>query len=174
MKLREPGVQPSFLKFSFEGVTVNLRQRGKVTISLRWQVYISVHLHLFSLSPYHTMTKLSLILVLLLSALVLSVKAGCTVNGVPGICISTSSCASSGGTSTPGFCPGPTDIQCCTNVPTCKVGSASGQCISTSACASIGGHSTPGLCPGPADIQVCDYGSFCQSKERREILYLLS
>jgi lysozyme len=40
----------------------------------------------------------------------------CTVNGVAGACIDTSLCATMPGyTSTPGFCPGPADEQCCTS-----------------------------------------------------------
>lgn len=36
---------------------------------------------------------------------------GCSVGGVPGTCVDVSLCA---GVSTPGFCPGPANIQCCT------------------------------------------------------------
>lgn len=42
---------------------------------------------------------------------------GCSVSGVAGTCMSTSDCAAMGETSTPGFCPGPADIQCCTLTP---------------------------------------------------------
>ena len=35
-----------------------------------------------------------------------------------GVCISTAACASMGKQSVPGFCPGPTDIQCCVAFPT--------------------------------------------------------
>jgi len=38
----------------------------------------------------------------------------CSVNGSSGSCIDTGSCSSSGGTSTSGKCPGPSNIQCCT------------------------------------------------------------
>lgn len=38
----------------------------------------------------------------------------CSVGGMSGECISTSSCAAEGGTSTAGYCPGATNIQCCT------------------------------------------------------------
>jgi CHAP domain len=39
----------------------------------------------------------------------------CTIDtGEDGTCIDTSACASMGGTSTPGFCPGADNIQCCT------------------------------------------------------------
>lgn len=40
--------------------------------------------------------------------------AACTANGEPGTCISTTQCSTmSGFMSVPGFCPGPTNIQCC-------------------------------------------------------------
>jgi hypothetical protein len=45
---------------------------------------------------------------------------GCFMDtaGVYGECISTSACAALGGhTSTPGYCPGPADIECCTATP---------------------------------------------------------
>ncbi len=39
----------------------------------------------------------------------------CSVKGVAGVCIDTSACAAKGGHhSTPGYCPGPADEQCCT------------------------------------------------------------
>ena len=38
----------------------------------------------------------------------------CIVDGMGGDCISTTSCRASGGTSTPGLCPGAKNIQCCT------------------------------------------------------------
>ncbi len=58
----------------------------------------------------------------------------CTVDdtGAIGECISTGACADLGGTSTPGFCPGAADVQCCTDVPatgssgTSQGGSSSG------------------------------------------------
>lgn len=42
----------------------------------------------------------------------------CSVNGVAGTCIDIADCAAKPGYgSTPGFCPGPTEIQCCTQQP---------------------------------------------------------
>jgi hypothetical protein len=38
-------------------------------------------------------------------------------SGADGTCVDTTTCASEGGTSTPGYCPGADDIQCCTGVP---------------------------------------------------------
>jgi len=44
-----------------------------------------------------------------------AVNGPCTAGSTPGVCITTSSCSSSGGTSHAGFCPSdPTDVQCCT------------------------------------------------------------
>ena len=45
---------------------------------------------------------------------------GCFISavGVPGACLSTAACAALGAyTSTPGYCPGPADIQCCAPTP---------------------------------------------------------
>jgi hypothetical protein len=61
----------------------------------------------------------------------------------------------SGYTSTPGYCPGAANIECCTPPPSCDVNGMSGTCIETSACAAMGGTSTPGYCPGAADIECC-------------------
>eukprot|EP00732_Lithocolla_globosa_P006422 Lithocolla_globosa_v1_NODE_7471_length_942_cov_21.988726.p1 type:complete len:287 gc:universal NODE_7471_length_942_cov_21.988726:42-902(+) len=90
-------------------------------------------------------------LILLVSLLVLSTSAQetCTVNGILGVCIDTSSCS---GTSTPGYCSGPSNIQCCTD-PSCSVpGVGNGTCRQTSACS---GRSYAGYCQGPTDLQCC-------------------
>jgi hypothetical protein len=44
------------------------------------------------------------------------VGTACTVSttGVSGTCMTTSSCAAAGKTSTPDYCPGPANVQCCT------------------------------------------------------------
>jgi hypothetical protein len=61
-----------------------------------------------------------------------------------------------GYTSTPGYCPGASNIECCTPPPSCKVGTTEGVCIETSVCATLAGHkSTPGYCAGPADVECC-------------------
>jgi lysozyme len=39
-----------------------------------------------------------------------------TATGDMGVCIDTSECASEGGTPTPDYCPGPSNIQCCTGI----------------------------------------------------------
>jgi hypothetical protein len=41
----------------------------------------------------------------------------CSVGGFSGECLDTSVCASMGGMSTPNYCPGPDNIQCCTAFP---------------------------------------------------------
>jgi lysozyme len=46
-----------------------------------------------------------------------------TSSGTMGVCIDTGVCASEGGTSTPDFCPGPDNIQCCTGIPVHDAGS---------------------------------------------------
>ncbi|KAK3312384.1 lysozyme [Apodospora peruviana] len=47
-------------------------------------------------------------------------QTSCTLNaGQTGTCISTSACASQGGTFEAGHCPGASDIQCCTLQPVC-------------------------------------------------------
>ncbi len=40
-----------------------------------------------------------------------------TTTGEMGQCLDTSVCAGKGGTSTPDYCPGPANIQCCTGIP---------------------------------------------------------
>jgi MYXO-CTERM domain-containing protein len=46
------------------------------------------------------------------------VGVSCTVSatGEEGVCLETSSCATKGGTSTPDYCPGPDNVQCCTGL----------------------------------------------------------
>ncbi len=44
--------------------------------------------------------------------------SACAPFGAPGDCITTAACAAQGGhTSYPGYCPGPTDVQCCIVTP---------------------------------------------------------
>ncbi|KAK3813033.1 MAG: hypothetical protein J3Q66DRAFT_347215 [Benniella sp.] len=84
----------------------------------------------------------------------------CNVGGYAGTCISTTSCAASGGKSTAKYCPNdPTNVQCCTYGPCETESKVPGKCISTQACAGSSGTSIPGLCPGPNDIQCCVSGS---------------
>jgi hypothetical protein len=81
----------------------------------------------------------------------------CTVDSIAGVCTATSSCAKMAGhVSTPGFCPGPASIECCTEPVGCNVAGVAGICIETSVCATMTGHhATPGHCPGPASEQCC-------------------
>jgi uncharacterized protein YraI len=52
----------------------------------------------------------------------------CSVGGESGTCVSTSACAA-GHHSTPGYCPGPSDIQCCTADSAGGSGTATGAAI---------------------------------------------
>ncbi|KAF2279364.1 uncharacterized protein EI97DRAFT_370485 [Westerdykella ornata] len=81
------------------------------------------------------------------------VNGPCTgANGVKGVCVSTGSCASDGGTYITGACPGtPDNIKCCTK-PSCQRGSQSGACRWTDECA---GTVLTGLCPGPSTFRCC-------------------
>ncbi|KAF2093586.1 lysozyme-like protein, partial [Rhizodiscina lignyota] len=78
-----------------------------------------------------------------------------------GKCSPTSKCS---GTSTPGYCPGPSDVQCCTSSSTtgvgdsCSVNGVSGVCQLTSTACS-GGEYAPGYCQGPSNVQCCTKGS---------------
>jgi hypothetical protein len=80
----------------------------------------------------------------------------CTANGVDGTCLDTATCASmTGYVSTPGLCPGSSNVECCTPPPSCSVNGTAGVCISTTLCASMGHVSTAGFCPGAASEQCC-------------------
>lgn len=81
-----------------------------------------------------------------------ALNGACSIgNGTPGVCVSTGSCAASGGTSTKGFCPNdPADVRCCTK-PVC--GTSGGTCKDVNACES--GNTVTGLCPGPASFKCC-------------------
>lgn len=112
----------------------------------------------------------------------------CAVAGVAGTCLTTSACsAMAGHTSTPGFCPGGADIECCTPtggasssssgsssssasssssgapVTVCDVEGVAGACMETTACAAKPGYtSTPGYCPGPAAEECCTPPPSCE------------
>ena len=81
-----------------------------------------------------------------------SVNGPCTgADGVPGVCISTSSCSSGGGKYISNACPGtPDNIKCCVK-PKCSTG---GSCRWNSQCGS-GMTSQAGFCPGPANFKCC-------------------
>ncbi len=85
-----------------------------------------------------------------------------TATGKTGECMDTTVCADIGGyESTPGYCPGPSNIQCCTaggSPAACTVTATgkSGVCLYTTECDALGGHeSTPGYCQGPKSVQCC-------------------
>ena len=74
----------------------------------------------------------------------------CTVPGTGvGTCVSKSRCASAGGKSVAGLCPGGRDVHCCVNV-VCAGGS--GLCMPTTECP---GTPVAGKCPGSADFRCC-------------------
>lgn len=78
-----------------------------------------------------------------------AVNGPCSIDGTPGVCISSAQCSDSDGSSRSGFCPDdPSNIKCCIK-PDCGSG---GNCRWTSQCS---GSSQTGLCPGPADFQCC-------------------
>ncbi|KAF9434428.1 hypothetical protein BGZ76_008039 [Entomortierella beljakovae] len=93
------------------------------------------------------------IVTIAMSAVSVLAANSCKVGGLAGTCISTSSCASSGGKSTAGHCPkDPNNVRCCT-YGTCKAKDGrSGKCVPTGSCS---GTSIAGLCPGPANIKCC-------------------
>lgn len=96
-----------------------------------------------------------------------AVNGRCSVNGTPGVCVSTANCASAGGQSAVGFCPDdPTDIRCCTkttcgNGGSCKwTDQCSGTTISSTPFPSLVCYTEPALtrvdqCPGPTDFKCC-------------------
>ncbi|KAI8216905.1 hypothetical protein K4K53_009713 [Colletotrichum sp. SAR 10_77] len=70
--------------------------------------------------------------------------------GRAGVCVTTSSCSSSGGTTINGACPkDPDNVKCCTKA-SCGSG---GNCRFTSDCA---GTSVANQCPGPSTFKCCD------------------
>lgn len=72
-----------------------------------------------------------------------------------GVCVSTSSCSSAGGSTIDNACPGdPADIKCCTKT-SCDNG-ADGNCRWTSDCA---GNTVANECPGPAGMMCCSSNS---------------
>ena len=98
------------------------------------------------------MRSLSLILPLLSTA-VAAVNGPCSIDGTPGVCVTTSDCAAGDGSFRSGFCPNdPDNVKCCIK-PECGSG---GNCRFTSSCS---GTSQSGLCPGPADFKCCEPSS---------------
>ncbi|KAJ7242675.1 hypothetical protein C8J57DRAFT_1192183 [Mycena rebaudengoi] len=81
----------------------------------------------------------------------------CSSGGGVGICLTIASCKASGGTSTPGLCPGtPTNVQCCTKAPCSNSGAGErGVCRFASSCNTENHVILEGLCPGPSDFTCC-------------------
>jgi lysozyme len=74
----------------------------------------------------------------------------CSVDGTPGVCVSTASCKHAGGTSHRNFCPfDPDDIRCCTKVCADR---GAGICNWVKDCK---GETLTGLCPGPSGFKCC-------------------
>ena len=98
----------------------------------------------------HFNSKLILTLLAIISTTFAATNGQCS--GRSGICISTSSCSQSGGTSYSGKCPNdPNDIKCCDNIP-CTADGKSGKCVFTSEC---DGETYSGKCPGGNDFKCC-------------------
>ncbi|GKT51468.1 uncharacterized protein ColSpa_11649 [Colletotrichum spaethianum] len=67
-----------------------------------------------------------------------------------GVCVTTTTCSSNGGTTIDGACPADAaNVKCCTKSP---CGSSGGNCRWTSDCA---GTSASNQCPGPSAFQCC-------------------
>ncbi len=82
-------------------------------------------------------------------------EGACHSDVGPGVCLDVAPCADLGGTSAPGFCPGPANIQCCSGVR-CVPGSGDvGTCFSTELCDQLGRARVPWLCPGDNTVQCC-------------------
>ncbi|EAU80900.1 lysozyme [Coprinopsis cinerea okayama7 len=95
-------------------------------------------------------TLLSTLIALALTTSVMgAINDACSVNGTPGVCLSTTTCSNGGGTSTAGYCPNdPSNVRCCTK----KCGSG-GTCRFESTCST--GNTATGLCPGPSNFKCC-------------------
>ena len=79
-----------------------------------------------------------------------AVNGPCSIDGTPGVCVTTSDCAAADGSYRSGFCPNdPADVKCCIK-PECGSG---GNCRPTSSCT---GTTKAGLCPGPSDFKCCE------------------
>lgn len=79
----------------------------------------------------------------------------CQSDQGPGVCLDVSACASRRGIASPGFCPGPAEIQCCSGV-SCVSGSGhAGECFATELCDQLGRTRLPYLCPGDNTVQCC-------------------
>jgi len=74
--------------------------------------------------------------------------------GAPGVCISTSSCSSGGGSYISNACPGtPDNIKCCVKTE-CGPSGRNGDCRFTNQCGA-GKTTLSNLCPGPTNFKCC-------------------
>ena len=79
-----------------------------------------------------------------------SIGQSCSIDGESGTCQDTSDCTTQGYNEA-GYCPGPSNIQCCVK-KTCSTGSGSGICMNTGDTCS--GSFVAGACPGDSTVQV--------------------
>lgn len=101
-----------------------------------------------------TSTMLSLhYLSLLLPLLPLSLAAvngPCSIDGTPGVCVTTANCAAIDGSFRSGFCKNDVEnVKCCIK-PECGSG---GNCRPTNTC---DGTTKTGLCPGSSNFKCCE------------------
>jgi putative glutamine amidotransferase len=73
----------------------------------------------------------------------------------PGVCLQVHGCAASEGTSSPGFCPGPADVQCCAELGCTVGGGHRGHCFAAELCRQRDHIPESGSCPGNQDVQCC-------------------
>ena len=79
-----------------------------------------------------------------------SIGQSCSIDGESGTCQDTSDCTTQGYNEA-GYCPGPTNVQCCVK-KTCSTSSGSGICLNTDNTCS--GSFVAGACPGDSTVQV--------------------
>ena len=95
--------------------------------------------------------KIIILLLSILSTAFSSVNGPC--NGRTGICIDTGKCASYGGQTFSGKCPGdPNSVKCCDNISCKSDDNRSGTCKFTNECS---GDKVGGKCPGSSDFKCC-------------------
>ena len=93
---------------------------------------------------------LSLLLLPLLPLCLAALNGPCSIDGTPGVCVTTTNCAASDGSFRSGFCPNdPENVRCCIK-PECGSG---GNCRPEGTC---DGTTKTGLCPGPASFKCCE------------------
>ncbi|KAI4269748.1 MAG: hypothetical protein LQ337_007097 [Flavoplaca oasis] len=97
----------------------------------------------------HSLHRLAFLLPLLPLSFA-AVNDPCSIDGTPGVCVTTGDCAAQDASFRSGFCPNdPASIKCCIK-PECGSG---GNCRPANTCA---GTTKTGLCPGGADFKCCE------------------